>query len=262
MQDFALGVAYVVLQLGQKRHGSCCGHVLEGVFLPVLAQNLSLGRHLGVEVAGDDFLLLLVRHHAYDAVAVAVDGFVEFLAAPCARGKHHLCAGFQVLAVMDVVDVGVLAVALAYDGLLELLCQIEEGVAHAANVLCLLVPFLHLCRVVLHLLVEGAVDALIDLRGILGTLLQPVSHKREPVQYVARHVECKHGQQDQVHQVDHLLTRGDSFLLYRHCFLNNRVILNGRNTLISRSTLSCYFSLCAVPGTLPMLMVRAPIMRA
>ena len=171
VQHLTLSITHIVLQLREQCYSSGRRHILEGILLPVLAENLCFCRHFGGKVAGDDVLLLLVRHHLNDTFAIAIDSFIEFFATTCAGSKHYLCAGFQVFAVLYVIDVGILAIALAYDSLLELLCQVVERVAHAAHILCLLVPFLHLCRVVFHLLVEGAVNAHVGFGGILGTLL-------------------------------------------------------------------------------------------
>ena len=54
VQHFALGIAYIALQLRQKHHGTSHRHVLKHILLPVLAHGVSLRGEFCGEVALDD----------------------------------------------------------------------------------------------------------------------------------------------------------------------------------------------------------------
>ena len=205
MQHFTLGVAHIVLELGEKGHCSSDGHGLEHVFLPVLAQRTHILGHVGGEVAGDDFLLSRVGDHFDNTFAIAVDGGEEVFALTGSRREHHRGSGFKVFLVLDVTHIGILAIALPDDTFFKCLGQLVERVGHLPHILCLIIPLLHLFRVLLHLLVEVLIYSLVGLRSIGSGTVQTVIDQREPLQYVARHIECEHGHQDDVHEVDHLL---------------------------------------------------------
>ena len=116
MQHLFLGVAHVALQLRQDGHGGNGGHGLKLCFLPVLAFQPGLAGHLGGQVAGNASLLGRVGYHLQDAVAVAVDGQLQCLAASASRGQHHLVGCLQVFLAYQVVRVAILAVGLACNG--------------------------------------------------------------------------------------------------------------------------------------------------
>ena len=89
VQHFSLGITHIALNLREYGHGSSHWHVLKHVFLPVLTQIFLALRHLGREVAGYDFLLMLICHQFQDAVAVAIQLPIEFLSLARTRCKHH-----------------------------------------------------------------------------------------------------------------------------------------------------------------------------
>ena len=207
-------MAHIVLQLREQGDGCRRGHALEHILLPVLAFEFTLLGNLGAEVVLDDAALPLVGDHLCDALAVTVDGLEQFAAATTVGGQHDAAGSLQVLLIAYVVDVAVLAVALADDGHLQFLGQVIQRVAHLADILGPVVPLLHLGGVGLHLLVEVLIDTLVGLHGILRSLFDAVGHDGETLQHIAADVEGQHGHQHDVHQIDHLLTRRYSFLFY------------------------------------------------
>ena len=216
VQHFAFSVAHVALQLREQRDGTCNGHVLEHVLLPVLAERVCVLRHLCREVAFDDVALMLVGNHLEDALAEVVDGVVEFLALTRAWSEHHMACCFEVILALNIVDIAVLAVSLAHNLHLQRLREVVERVAHALHSRSFLEPLLHLLRVLLHLLGEVAVEHLVLLRGVGSGTVQTLLHDREAVEHFRRNVQGKHRHQHHIHEVDHLLAWGDMFFLYCH----------------------------------------------
>ena len=62
VEHLSLRIAYVILQFGEERHGSTCGHGFEHILLPVLSHRLRFLRNVGTQVALDDAFLQGVRH--------------------------------------------------------------------------------------------------------------------------------------------------------------------------------------------------------
>ena len=205
VQHLSLGIAHIALNLREHGHGCSHWHVLKHVFLPVLTQIFLALRHLGREVAGDDFLLMLIGHQLQDAVAVAIQLPIEFLSLARTRCKHHDAGSLQVFLVLDVAHIAILTVSLLYDSNLQFLGKVIERIAHVLHLLSLLEPFPHLGRVLLHLVGKVAIDCIV-LCGRVGCgSIQTVFHNRESVEHLRRDVQRKHSHQDDVHQVNHLL---------------------------------------------------------
>ena len=205
VQHLALGIADVALQFGKQRDGCGHRHSLKHVFLPVFAHGLGVFGQLCGEVAADDFLLPGVGHHGEDTLAEIVDGIIEGLALAGARGEHHTGGGFEVFLVDDVVHIALGAVGFTHDFLFQLLCKVEERVAHAFHGSGLFKPSPHLLRIGLHLCLEIAIQRLVLCRRVAGGAVQAFFHDGEALKHLGRDVERKHGHQDDIHQVDHLL---------------------------------------------------------
>ena len=205
VQHLSLGIAHIALNLREHGHGCSHWHILKHVFLPVLTQIFLALRHLGREVAGYDFLLMLISHQLQDAVAIAIQLRIEFLSLARPRCKHHDAGSLQIFLVLDVAHVAILAVSLLHDSNLQFLGKVIERIAHVLYLLSLFKPFPYLGRVLLHLVGEVAIDCIV-LCGRVGCgSIQTVFHNRESVEHLRRDVQRKHCHQDDVHQVNHLL---------------------------------------------------------
>ena len=161
VEHLALGVAHVVLQLRQQRHGCGHGHVLKHILLPVLAKVVLMVGHLGREVAGDDGALVRVGDKGEDALAVGVDGIVELAALACQRREHHGAGSVDVVGIVDIVKVSLRPVGFLDDGHLQGFGKVVERVAHLAHLRGLLKPLAHLLGIGGHLVPEGTVEGFV-----------------------------------------------------------------------------------------------------
>ncbi len=80
MQHFTLSIAHVTLQFSKQGDGSCYGHVLKHILLPVLTHGQGILRQLGGEVAGNNLALYRVLNHRQDAITIGVDGTFQLFA--------------------------------------------------------------------------------------------------------------------------------------------------------------------------------------
>ena len=126
MQDFALGIAHVVLKLGEQGDGGCHRGVLKHILLPVLAQRLALEGHGGREVVLNNLLLGRVVDHLHHVGTVGVDGVEEGFTLSDARRQHDVGGSLQVFLATDIVEVCILAICFAHDAQLELLRKVED----------------------------------------------------------------------------------------------------------------------------------------
>ena len=124
MQHLALGVAHVALKLGEQRDGSCHGHVLKHILLPVLTHCDCVLRQSGGKIALNDAPLARIGHHGHYARAEAVYGIIEPSALSRAGSKHHLIGSLKVFLVHDVHHIAVFSVCHAHNLGLQLLREV------------------------------------------------------------------------------------------------------------------------------------------
>ena len=216
MEHLALGVAHVALQLGEHGDGCRHGHILKHILLPVLAHSVGATGELGSKVAADNLALALVGHHRKDALPVMVDGSKQGTALTGDGRKHHMACSLEIVLVLDVGQVGVLAVGLGHNLLLELLGESIERVAHLLDRHGFGKPLAHLLRVGLHLLLKARIEGTVFLGRIGGGAVDALLDDGETVEHLGGDIECQHGHEDDIHQIDHLLARGYLFLLDCH----------------------------------------------
>ena len=217
LQGFALGIEDVVLELGEEGDGGHDGLVVKLGVLPLGGRELS-----GAADGGGAQRLLYVLDFvgvgdkAGDELAETVHAKAQFLALARAGGEHHDRCGLEVVAADDVVGVAVGAVGLADDGEFEGVDKLVHAHCLAANLRALAEPGLTFLGVLhgegLELAVEGGVSAADVGVGAVEALM----HLREAVQDVAGDVQGKHGRQDDIHQVYHLLTGRQSVYVFTH----------------------------------------------
>ena len=148
---------------------------------------------------------MLVGHHSQDSLTITIDGLVELGSLSRTWGKHHDTGGFEVIFVLDVLHVSLATIRLFHDCFLQLLCEVVERVAHILHHRCLIKPFLHLGRVLLHLIREVTIDGCILCRRVGGGTIEALFHNRESIEHLGGDVQSQHCHQDDIHQVDHLL---------------------------------------------------------
>ena len=216
VQYDAFGVAHVALQFAEQCDGGCGWRVFEHVLLPVFAEVVFAFWYFGGKVMVYYGGLLRVGNHAEYPCAVVVYGFIEFAPLSVARIQHYVCRGFEVLLVYYVAHVAVLAVGIGYDVLLQFVCVVVQRVAHGAYLACLVEPLLYLYGVGFHLFVEIAVDGGVFRGGACCCTVYAFVYERESVEHIARHVEREHSEQNDVHQVDHLLSWRNRFSFNPH----------------------------------------------
>ena len=211
MQHFALSISHIALQFRQQSNSCSCWHRLEHILLPVLTHS-SL-RNFCCKVAGNNLALFLICYHRQHPIAEGVDGIIEFLSLTISWREHHVVGRFLIFLIADVTYIAVFAISLYYDSLLQTGSKVVERIAHLADLLSLVIPFLRLLRIGFHLLLEGLVDSKILLRRVAGCTIQAFLHNRESVEHLIRDIQCQHSHQDDIHQIDHLLAwRNWSFL--------------------------------------------------
>ena len=225
VEHLVFGLAHVALQLREHGDGGDGGHFLKHVRLPVASHVVGLAGHLGTQVRGDDGALLGVGHKAEYPCAIAVDGIIEHVSLPSHGRQHDVAGGFQILLVLQVVGRAVAAVSLAGDGPFQAVGQVIERIGHGAHLHGTVKPRLHLGRVAFELLGQVGIDGSVLFHRVPRRAAQAFAHQREAFEHVTRHVEREHGHQQDVHQVDHLLTRRDGSFLYSHSFLRVLVLI-------------------------------------
>ena len=113
----------------------------------------------------------------------------------------------EVIVGLNIVDIALRAIAQMHDIHLQRFNIVVERVRLLAHLICQINPLASLLGVLivegLDLVVHGVVARRENVVGAHESLL----HLSEPIEHIARHIQCKHSRQNDVHQVDHLLTR-------------------------------------------------------
>ena len=216
-QDLAFGVENVALQLGKQGD---CGHdglLVETAFLPELRRKSAAARYLaGVKSLGYVVALGGVRDELRHEVAVGVDALAQDSAAGIGGIEHDHGGALEVVAVEDMVRIGAVAVGLVDDFLLEGVDVEVDFAGCQAHVAGFGEPGRALVRVLLGQGLQLSVDGAVALVYVGVGSPQTVLHLCESVQYVAADVERQHGRQNDVHQVDHLLTGRQTVVVSSH----------------------------------------------
>ena len=215
-EHFALGCADVALQLGEHGHSSDGRHGLKHIFGPGFAVTFASLGHLRTEVGADDGLLAWVGNQFEDILAIGVYALLEEFALSAHGGKHHMASRLEVFLVDQVLGVGIAAVGLAGDGEAQLSHKIVERISLTLHIHGFVVPRTHLGGVAFELGGKVGIEGLVLLDGVIGRAQQAPSNKVESLQNLIGNIERQHCQKDDVHQVDHLLTRRDRSFLYGH----------------------------------------------
>ena len=238
VQDLSFGISDVVLQFGQQGHGSCRWHGLKHVLLPVLAHQLCLGGHIGVQAALYQFALHLIGDHTHYASAIILYCLTQLLSSANGWCKHHLCGSLQVLLLLYIAHIAILAVGLYNNCCLKVLKQHIQGVGHTAHGLCLVIPNLHLGRICTVLLVKSLVYFIVHPCRVLCAQGQLIVYHLKTLQHVAADIQRQHGHQHNVHQIYHLLT--GRYLLLN--YLSHDILLCGvaqKTTSLLREPEAC-----------------------
>ena len=203
VKHLAFRVAYVALQLGKQRDGGRRRHILKHILLPVFVERRR-GHGRG-EVAADDLLLQWIVDETEYPLTVAIDSVEELASLSRARAQHDDACGFEVVFVLDVKRIALRSVGLTDDERLQLLGVVEERVAHSPHRGGTLKPHARLGRILAHDLLQLAIDGLVLLRGVARRPVQALLHNGESVEHLGGDVQRKHGHEDDIHEVDHLL---------------------------------------------------------
>ena len=228
-QHFAFGRTDVALQLGQHGDGGYGRHRLEHVLGPVLADVVSRARHLGAQVRGDDGALPGVGDMGQDALAKAVDAVEQLLTLAANGCQHDVTRCLEVFLVTQVVGIAIGAVGLAGNGPAQLLGEVIKGIGHAFHRHSAVVPGLHLGGIGLQLLGQIGIGRLVLLNHVVRGTIQAGADQVEAFENLIRHVERKHCQQDDVHEIYHLLTgRNGSLFDYHYSERLSKCSVTGR----------------------------------
>ena len=157
MYHLTLNVSHVILYLCEQCNGSYCRHALKVIFLPVLVQEIILHWHFGAKAVGNHILLCLCGNQPRHEVAVFVDGIEQFLALVVAC-EHYEGRCLKVLAVLEVGIVGLLAIGLNGNALLESVGQQIYTVRLCLYAVGALKPLAHLFGVLVHHLPQRAIE--------------------------------------------------------------------------------------------------------
>ena len=130
--------------------------------------------------------------------------------------QHNVASRFEVLLVDEFIGVGIAAIGLAGDGEAQLSHVVVERICLLLHAHGFVVPRAHLCGVAFELVGKVGIEGLVLLDGVIGRAQQAPSNKVESLQNLIGNIERQHSQKDDVHQVDHLLTRRDRSFLYGH----------------------------------------------
>ena len=132
--------------------------------------------------------------------------------------QHDAPCSVEIFLVFQSIGRSLFAIGLACDVPTQLFRQVIERVGHVFHAHGLIIPGLHLGGVGCQLLGKILIDGFVFLRGVGRGAVQTVAHDVEAFQHFVRHVERQHGQEDDVHQVDHLLAWRNRTFFYCHCY--------------------------------------------
>ena len=107
---------------------------------------------------------------------------------------------------IDIIDIGILTIGNLRDTHFQILHVIVQAVGSFLHLCPLFVPFTYFFGICLIISLQFLCNDLITGRGIIDRSTQAAFHQFETVEYLRRHVECHHGDEHQIHQVDHPLT--------------------------------------------------------
>ena len=184
MNHLALGIAYVVLQLGEQCHCGCNWHILKHILLPILRQCVLTLRHIGAEVVIDDLPLHRVLHQIDDVVTVGVYTIKELLPFTPLRGEHDVGCRFQVLLVLDVVHVAIISVHLDDDAAFEIINVVIERIGTHLDTHRLFVPLSDLLRVLLVVVAQLLIHRIVLRSGVGGRPVEAFVNEREALEHV------------------------------------------------------------------------------
>ena len=146
---------------------------------------------------------------------------------PIDRRKHNAAGSLQVLLVSKGVGLSFRSVGFSGDGPFHFFGEVVESIRHLAHAECFVVPGLNLLGVELHLSGEVVVYVAVFLVGVGCGALQAVAYEAETFEHVGGDIQCEHGQEEDIHQVDHLLTWGNRSFFDSAGHYNNVLMRSG-----------------------------------
>ncbi len=170
-------------------------------------------------------MLARIRDIFQNSLPITVDSVVELLALAGQRRKHHGARSVDIVSIVYILQVAFRPIGFFYDGDLQGFGKVVQRVAHIAHVLRLLIPLPHLLRIAEHLVSEVGHDVIVHLGGVGSGAVQALLHHGKALKHLCRHIERQHSQEDDVHQVDHLLARGDRSFFDCHYSLTLLIIV-------------------------------------
>jgi len=135
-----------------------------------------------------------------------LDGFAQTGSCPIAWQQHNLIDSLEVLSVADLLGIAIFAIGHLHDLQLDAIHQGIDIVCLLANHEGIIIPSACFVGILLFqggkLLEELAIACLRTLIAGIESILNVL----EATEDITRHIERNHGQEDDIHQVDHLLT--------------------------------------------------------
>ena len=201
----AFGEADIVLQLREQGDSGNGWHTLKEAFLPSF-RSLTCFHICSRERFLHILLCIGIVEHSQDECAVLLNAGAQLCTLLTSWRQHHLSGSVEIVLGFNVVHIALRTVALLHNIYLQrfnIIIQTVGGVAHlhtqiqplAALLWIFVVECLNLLKH--HLAARG--ECAIGAR-------EPLLHLAEPTEHITRHIQGKHGGQNDVHQVDHLLT--------------------------------------------------------
>ncbi len=139
----------------------------------------------------------------------------------CGRIKHHNSRRLQIVAVDHIVRIPIFTISLARNLGFQAVNDKENALRLKTHFRCLVEPRATLFRVLHGKSFQLGIDGIVAFRhGLVGSG-QAVVNLRESVEHITRHIQCKHGSQNDVHQIDHLLARRQACIGLSHFLLSS-----------------------------------------
>ncbi len=123
-----------------------------------------------------------------------------------ARSKHNHCSRLEVVAVEDIKHIAVFAIGFLYDSLFESIYVVIKLLRAAAHLRGFLKPCGGFVGILHRQSLKLAIDSTVALAVVAVGAVETLVYLCETVKDVARHIKRQHCRQDDIHQVDHLLT--------------------------------------------------------
>ena len=207
-QSLRLGLADVVLELCKQSDSRDSRHILKHLLLPHDRADLAgTVDHLSREHLGNRDFLSGISHKSCDIIAERLQVASQSASPRSGGTEHRDRCRLKIVVILYIMVVAILAVGGDSYGSLEILDPVVEGFGALAQLDAPVIPHSGFLRIASVNILKIAELHFIAGRHVEIGAVYTVLHLTETVEHIARHVEREHRREDDIHKVDHPLSR-------------------------------------------------------